>query len=132
MDMNYVELASQIVGHKLVNKGTCLQVAYMGKMAAWLDCSEYSVEDLEHGYVVYYAMIGDRHYIGKTNNLTRRMQEHFRTDRRLYKWIRKYGDVYYKPLTILNTADAAREFERRLITAMEYICDKDKLINKNI
>lgn len=132
MDMNYVELASKIVGHKLVNKGTCLQVAYMGKMAAWLDCSEYSVEDLENGYVVYYAMIGDRHYIGKTNNLMRRMQEHFRTDRRLYKWIKKYGDVYYKPLKILNTADAAREFERRLNTAMEYICDKDKLINKNI
>lgn len=108
------------VGDSIDNKGL------------YLNMSNYSSEDLRKKYVVYLFVVNGKVYIGKTNNIVRRLHEHFtRRDGRIYPHLGKENCIYASVCEIFDTKKDAREYEKNMISALQF-CPTYKLLNKNI
>lgn len=96
----------------------------------YIDMNKFSPQDYVKKYVVYLFLIGDQVYVGKTNNIVRRMHEHFtRRDANIYKHTQEENCYYITICDIFDTDKQAKDYENSLINALKYIIN-DKLINK--
>lgn len=97
------------VGDSIDNKGI------------YLDNSLFSREDLINKYVVYMFCVKGGLYVGTTNNIVRRLHEHFtRRDGRIYSYIGKENCIYATILDVFDTEIEARMYEKEMITALQY------------
>ena len=97
----------------------------------YIDTSEFTMEEMCGKHVVYYIQINGKVYIGKTNCISRRLQEHFsRKDSSLHLYMGELNDIYVKPLDVFDDAYSARDFEKKLNHAMKYMFPKHGVINK--
>ena len=62
--------------------------SYMNNVKCLYDESEYKINELNNKYVVYYINTGENHYFGMTNCIDRRINEHLRTDNKLYSFFK--------------------------------------------
>jgi hypothetical protein len=129
---NVTQIANDILHNRIINKSTSIMMQYnQENICAYMDSNINTLKDIIGKYVVYYMMIGDYHYIGSCNVLSRRIQEHLRRDNRLYKYIKQNKEIYYKPLAIFNNYNEARNYEKNLICSCQYLMI-DNLLNINL
>lgn len=95
----------------------------------YLDNSLFSREDMVNKYVVYMFCVKGGIYVGTTNNIVRRLHEHFtRRDGRIYSYIGEENCIYATILDVFDTEVEARTYEKEMITALQY-CPQYNLIN---
>lgn len=98
----------------------------------YIDNSTYTREDLINKHVVYFFEVNGYYYVGTTNNIVRRLHEHFtRRDGRVYRFIGKENCIYVTILDIFNNQAEARKYEKETISALQYY-PKYKLINCHV
>lgn len=102
----------------------------ISKLKIYLDISRYTIDDMIGKYAVYITRLNGRYYIGKTNNIARRICEHFtRCDGILFNNIGSENCIYIGICEIFANEKDALEYETKLINSLKYIKPK-QLINK--
>ena len=97
----------------------------------YVDTSEFTMEEMCGKHVVYYIQMNGYIYVGQTNCISRRIQEHFsRKDSSLHSFIGGLNDIYVKPIEVFNDDTSSRLFEKKLNHAIQYMFPKNRIINK--
>ena len=98
----------------------------------YLDNSTYSREDLINKHVVYFFCVNGNMYVGTTNNVVRRLHEHFtRRDGRVYRFVGEENCIYATIFNVFNTETEARKYEKEMISALQFYPEY-KLINRHV
>ena len=98
----------------------------------YVDNSQYTEQDLVGKHVVYMFTIHGGTYIGTTNNIVRRLHEHFtRRDSGVYKHLSKENCIYATICKLFETEDEAKFFESGMIAALQHF-PSCRLINRHI
>ena len=98
----------------------------------YIDSTTYTEHDLVGKYVVYMFTISSGTYVGTTNNIVRRLHEHFtRRDSRVYKHLNKENCIYATICKVFDSEHDAKKFESGMISALQHFpcC---RLLNKHI
>lgn len=97
----------------------------------YIDTSEFTMGEMCGKHVVYYIQMNGYIYVGQTNCISRRIQEHFsRKDSSVHSYIGELNDIYVKPLEIFDNGVSSRLFEKKLNQAIQYMFPKNRIINK--
>ncbi len=117
---------------RFINKKCCNNIGYTPNgISIYLDESEFCLSEMLARYVVYYTYINGKFYVGCTNCLTRRINEHFsRQDSNLYQYVENLKAIYIKPLGVYNTSEESRKIEKSYINAFKLMIPRKELINK--
>lgn len=87
---------------------------------AYFDYSNYHISDFAAKWVVYLIKIGEKYYIGITDCLSRRIQEHISGTPQIVNEAKNGERVLYKVIHIANSELEARSIEERVNTRMQY------------
>jgi predicted GIY-YIG superfamily endonuclease len=77
-------------------------------------------------YVVYLIVAGNSHYVGITDCVSRRMQQHIDKNTSIINASVSEGDgkIYYTIVHIADDKEGARAVEEKINTTMQYIHPK--------
>lgn len=124
------EIVTTIINDNVFNKRHLIATHYSPKthIVAFYDTTENDISDFSNSnYVVYLIKSGDNFYIGITDCVSRRIQEHIDNKETIIK--SSNGTIYYKIIHTADTNSQVKSFEHLIISKMEFR-GGEKTINK--
>lgn len=123
---NINNIVESIVKGTAINKRNTFCTAYSTKsgLSAYFDYSKYHFEDFSTKYVVYLIVAGNSHYVGITDCVSRRMQQHIDNNESIINAGKEDGKIYFTIVHIADDKDGARMVEDKINTTMQYIHPK--------
>jgi predicted GIY-YIG superfamily endonuclease len=122
-----VNIFEKILYDDYIVKESLSERSYMNGVKCLYDESDYDFKDLHNKYVVYYIKTNNYHYFGRTNCLDRRINEHLRTDDKLFPYFKK--DFIIKPIKVFTDEKECLRFEKQIRNKAFLCLKKEELIN---